>query len=86
MVNNVEEYVNEDRRFILHDIADTFDISIGSAQAILTERMGRQRVCARWVPKLLLPEQMGIRVQISIQWRDRYDAEGSRFLDKNSDV
>ena len=82
MVNKVQEYVNEDRRVTLRDIADTFDISYGSAQKILTERMGMQRVCARWVPKLLLPEQMGVRVQICTQWRDRYDAEGCRFLDK----
>ena len=78
----MQEYVNEDTHITLRDIADTFDISYGSAQAILTERMGMQRVCARWVPKLLPPEQMGVRVQICTQWRDRYDAESCRFLDK----
>ena len=41
-----------------------------------------RRVCARLVPRLLLPEPMGIRVDIYEEWKASYAAEGDIFLNK----
>lgn len=82
VIVKVENYVKEDRRVTVREIAETFDISYGSAQAILTKELGMRRVCARWVPRLLLPEQMGVRVEICEEWKARYAAEGDKFLNE----
>ena len=41
-----------------------------------------RRVCARWVPRLLMPEPMGIMGDICEEWKARYAAEGDICLNK----
>ena len=40
------------------------------------------RVSARWVPRLLLPDQMGQRVKRCHEYCQRYNAEGENFLNQ----
>ena len=82
IIIKVENYVKEDRQVTVHEMADTYGISYGSAQTILINELGMRRVCARWVPHLLLSEQMGIRVDICEEWKASYTAEGDIFLNE----
>ena len=41
-----------------------------------------RRVCARWVPRLLVPEQNRVRVQICTEILKRLSDEGDSFLNK----
>ena len=60
----IQEYILEDRRVTVETVAEHFGISYGTAQDIMSNKLGVRRVSARWVPRLLLPEQMGVRVSM----------------------
>ena len=51
----------KDRRITVRQVGENFDIDYGSAQDILTNVLGMQKVCARWVPRLPVPEQKTVR-------------------------
>ena len=79
-INAVVNVVNENRRITIRQIAEAEGISYGSAETILTEDLGMTRVCARWVPHLLIPEQNLNRVFKSQEMLDRLFHEGQAFL------
>lgn len=81
-LNAIEAFVKEDRRVTIRDIEDEFDISYGSAQDILVNKLGMRRVSARWVPRILSSDQMGDRVKKCRQYRKRYAEDGDIFLNR----
>ena len=72
----------KDRRITVPQVGENFDIGYGTAQDILTNVLGMRRVCARWVPRLLVPEQKTVRVQICTELQQRLSDEGDSFLNK----
>lgn len=78
--SDVEEYVMEDRRITVRQVAENFDISYGTAQDILSNRLGMRRVSARWVPRLLSPEQKDVRVKMCRELIQKHSEEGDSFL------
>ena len=46
----------KDRRITVRQVGENFDIGYGTAQDILTNVLGMRRVCAGWVPRLLVPD------------------------------
>ena len=60
----IEEYVMKDMRITVRQVGENFDIVYGTAQDILTNVLGMRRVCACWVPRLLVQEHKTVRVQI----------------------
>ena len=74
IIADVQQHVKQDRRVTVREIAETFSISYGSAQKILTDKLGMLRVCARWVPQLLTPEQIGVRVELCSEFVERVRA------------
>jgi len=46
----------------------------------LTENLNMNKVCARWVPRLLQQDQKAARVRLSRSFLNRYDHEGDQFL------
>ena len=72
----------KDRQITVRQVGENFDIGYGTAQDILTNVLGMQRVCARWVPRLLFPEQKTVRVQICTELYQRLSDEGDSFLNK----
>ena len=78
----IEEYVMKDRRITVWQVGENFDIGYGTVQDILTNVVGMRRVCALWVPRLLVPEQETVRVQICTELQQRLLDEGDSFLNK----
>ena len=72
----------KDRRITVRQVGEDFDISYGTAQYILTNVLGMRQVYARWVPRLLFPEQKEVRVKICKQLQQRLLQEGDLFLNK----
>ena len=68
------------RRITVRQVGENFVIGNGTAQDILTNVLGMQRVCARWVPRLLVPEQKTVRVQICTELQQRLSDEGDSLL------
>ena len=81
-VVEIQEFIFEDRRVTVETVARHFDISYGTAQDIMTNKLGMRRVSVRWVPRLLLPDQMGQRVKRCHEYCQRYNDEGENFLNR----
>ena len=65
MVEKVRALVLQDRRITIREICDEVGISMGSCHSMLTENLGMKRVAAKFVPRLLTPEQKELRVTTS---------------------
>ena len=48
----------------------------------MSNKLGMCRVLARWVPRLLLPDQMGVRVKRCHEYCPLYNDEGDAFLNR----
>ena len=81
-VAEIQEYILEDRRVTVENVAEHFGISYGTTQDIMSNKLGIQRVSARWVPRFLLPEQMEVRVKMCNEYCRQYNDEGDTFLIK----
>ena len=60
VIEEVSNLIMSDRRLIMREIEEEVGISYGSVQAILTEDLGMWRVAAKFVPKLLSPDQRSV--------------------------
>ena len=80
-VIRVEELVREDRRMTIEQIADVVDVSTGAVHQILHESLNMRKVCARWVPKMLTPEQKQARVDTCEELLELFH-EDPNFLDR----
>lgn len=78
-IQAVEELVNNDRRLRIANIAHILGISCGSVHEILHQHLGFNKVSARWVPKMLKPDQRATRVALSTQLLDRYNLDRENF-------
>ena len=63
-VEQVSALIHEDRRRTIGDIAKLINISYRSVQSILTVNLSMRRISAKFVPRLLTPEQKENRVNI----------------------
>ena len=81
-VAEIQEYILEDKRITVENVAEHFGISYGTAQDIMSNKLGMRRVSARWVPRLLLPEQMGVRVKMCNDYCRQYNDESDTFLNR----
>ena len=82
VIGRVRALILEDRRVSLYEICEQLDMSYGTVQRIVTEKLEMSRVCARWVPHILTEEQMNSRVQTSSYFLSRYQREGLAFLQR----
>jgi histone-lysine N-methyltransferase SETMAR len=80
-VERMLQILEEDRRMTCEEIAHYAGISRASAYRILTERLHKRRIAARWVPHDISEEQKCRRLQIA-QLLHRFREEGNEFLQK----
>ena len=64
-IEAVERIVMQDRRMTIRQIADISGISFGSVESILHDHLDMNKVCARWVPRMLTPEMKKNRLECS---------------------
>ena len=62
-VDLVKELVDEDPRVTIRYIAESLGLSSGRVCKILRHKLGYRKVCARWVPHILNPENKRVGVQ-----------------------
>ena len=63
-VETIQRLVNEDRRRSINDIAAIVDASYGAVQVILRSDLTIHRIVARFVPRLLTPDQKELTTEI----------------------
>ena len=76
----VSQLLDENPRILLSKIAATLEISYGTAHKIVTEDLGLNRVCCRWIPHALTDAQRDRRVEASRENLHRHFLEGQDFL------
>ena len=64
MCNKIRDLVTSDRRIKVEEIANALHISHGRVSTTLHDRLGMQKLTARWVPKSLSDEQMATRASV----------------------
>ena len=74
--------MQEDPRITGEEIEDTICISKFSAHQILTEKLGKRKVAAKFVPHCLIEEQKQNRVQTSAALLACQFREGQAFLNR----
>jgi histone-lysine N-methyltransferase SETMAR len=80
IVSLIDDAVKENRRVTLAQLQTMFAVSHGTLWDIVHDRLGYRKVCARWVPRQLLPPQKEARMGTSLAFLLRYEAEGEEFL------
>ncbi|CAG2240625.1 unnamed protein product [Mytilus edulis] len=76
--DEVLNVINSDRRLTVREVADKCDISKTTAHHILANDLNMNRVCARWVPRLLTAEFYK-RMELSNQFIKNVSRGGIRF-------
>jgi hypothetical protein len=70
-VETIRRLVHEDHWGTIKDIATVVNVSYGTVQTILTCDLNMHRIAAKFVPRLLTPEQKEHRVAICQELRQR---------------
>lgn len=78
----VKNVIDNDRRLTVRDISEQCDISKTTVHKILTENFGMERVCARWVPRLLSSDNKEARVRAAKSFLRKWKRGGDAFLDR----
>ena len=82
LTSDVKTALGKDARLTVREIAHEFDIGVATAHKMLTEKLNMERVCARWVPRLLTESDQQRRVSASQAFLKRWKAGGDLFLDR----
>jgi histone-lysine N-methyltransferase SETMAR len=78
-ISRVKETTRSNRRLTIREKADDLNISFGSDQHILTNVLNMNRVSAKFVPRILTPEQKEQRLSISLELRDLVTSDPNFF-------
>jgi hypothetical protein len=74
--------LNINKRLTLRKVADKCGIYKTKAHQILGNDLNTNRVCARWVLRILTAEHLTKRVELSKQFIKKVNRGGIRFLDR----
>lgn len=80
MIEKIHQIVLKDRRLKVREIAETCKMSYERVQNILHQHLYMEKLCARWVPRLLTVDQKLIRKNISTANLALYKRNPSEFL------
>lgn len=78
-INTAGVMIRTDPRLTVRQLARMLDISIGSVHTILHDHLHMSRVCARWIPRLLTPEQKRNRVEVCEHWMSCVRKKGAAW-------
>ena len=75
----VDALIREDRRITVNEIATKLAVGHSAVQEMI-HSLGYQKVCARWVPRLLTEDHKLQRRTITHNLLQRFENEGDDFL------
>ena len=82
VISAVKNFVMEDRRSKVAQIASLIGGSVGSVEAIIHEYLRMSKVAARWVPRNFSTNNRHERVQCSQELLELYNAYKDKFLSR----
>lgn len=78
-INTGAVIIRTDPRLTIVQLAHILDISVGSVFTLLHKHLNMSRVCARWIPRLLTPDQKANRVAVCEYWKQCVQEEGEAW-------
>lgn len=79
-IQRVQDMIQKDRRVNIRYVVDCLKLSYGTTHHIITDVLGYNKVCARWVPRMLTPEIKQVRLTTSRDNLDLYRTDQAKFL------
>ena len=76
------QHLTSDRRRRLDEISETVGVSYGTALNTVSKDFNKNKVCTRWIPRLLTDENKLKRVQDFREFLRRWRKDGDRFLNR----
>ena len=67
---------------MVYQMAETVSISVGSAHSILHDDLCLSKLSVQWVPKVLCPNQLNLRSELSMVILLKIEADEDRFFDR----
>lgn len=80
MIQEIHKMVLEDRRLNVTEIAETVKMSTERVRNILYNYLGMEKLCAKWVPRLVTLDQKLRRKIVSTENLVLYKRNPSEFL------
>jgi len=79
-IDAVLDTVMKDRRLTIRKIAEIHSISKTSVERILHEHLNMNKVSARWVPRMLTPDQKRHRAEVSQELLSEFSKDKNKFI------
>jgi len=79
-VRHVNDMITTDRRLTVRYVAACLKLSYGTTHHVSTNALGYNKVCARWVPRMLTPEKKQVSLATSRDNLSLYNADPAKFL------
>ena len=79
-IDRIHQMVMKDRRLTISHLANVISISRERVENILHNELGMSKVSARWVPRLLTPDQKLTKLVMSETNLARFEADPDRFV------
>ena len=57
MIGQIKNFMDKDRRVSTETISAQFDVSVGTVHIIIREELKMQKICAKFVPRVLREDQ-----------------------------
>jgi len=81
LVRAVEEKIRKNRRFTITSLSLHFpQISLSLLHEIVSDKVKFRKLCAQWVPKMLMEERKLKRQASTLYFLTQYREEGVNFL------
>ena len=82
LVHEIEETVHANRRVLLKELEEQFNLSHGTIWDIVHECLGYRKVCSRWVPRQLTEDHKKTCMGASLSHLLRFNDHGEDFLEQ----
>ena len=57
MIGQIKNFMDKDRRVLIETIRELFAVSVGTVHTIIREKLKMQKICAKFVPRVLREDQ-----------------------------
>ncbi|UYV73413.1 hypothetical protein LAZ67_10003098 [Cordylochernes scorpioides] len=81
-IDKIHDLAMLDRRMTVRQIEETLGIPKTTVDRIMREHLGFRKISARWVPKLLTPDQKAVRRKLSSDNLALFEANPEEFVNR----
>jgi histone-lysine N-methyltransferase SETMAR len=82
LLQEIEGEIRTNRRLTVRELHHIIsEVSKTTIHEAATEKLGYRKLCARWVPKMLMDDYKTKRMGSALKFLTRYAQEGDEFLD-----